>query len=65
MEYCASGSLLSVLEEPENAYGLSESEFLIVVQCVGEMQNKMNLYSVGHLEGVARTAIRILRPPGI
>ncbi|KAI1231047.1 hypothetical protein IHE44_0008492 [Lamprotornis superbus] len=35
MEYCSSGSLLSVLEDPANAFGLAESEFLIVLQCVG------------------------------
>lgn len=35
MEYCSGGSLLSLLEEPENAFGLSETEFLIVLQCVG------------------------------
>lgn len=35
MEYCSGGSLLSLLEEPENAFGLSEAEFLIVLQCVG------------------------------
>uniref|UniRef100_A0A8C6Z893 Protein kinase domain-containing protein n=1 Tax=Nothoprocta perdicaria TaxID=30464 RepID=A0A8C6Z893_NOTPE len=34
MEYCSSGSLLSVLEDPANAFGLAESEFLIVLQCV-------------------------------
>lgn len=36
MEYCSGGSLLSVLEDPENTFGLAESEFLIVLQCVGE-----------------------------
>lgn len=36
MEYCSSGSLLNVLEDPANAFGLAESEFLIVLQCVGE-----------------------------
>uniref|UniRef100_A0A8C0G6C7 Inhibitor of nuclear factor kappa B kinase subunit epsilon n=1 Tax=Chelonoidis abingdonii TaxID=106734 RepID=A0A8C0G6C7_CHEAB len=35
MEYCSRGSLLSVLEDPENSFGLSESEFLIVLHCVG------------------------------
>ncbi len=35
MEYCSGGSLLSVLEEPENAFGLPETEFLTVLQCVG------------------------------
>ncbi|KFP88235.1 Inhibitor of nuclear factor kappa-B kinase subunit epsilon, partial [Apaloderma vittatum] len=32
--YCSSGSLLNVLEDPANAFGLAESEFLIVLQCV-------------------------------
>lgn len=36
MEYCSSGSLLSVLESPENAFGLPEDEFLVVLRCVGE-----------------------------
>uniref|UniRef100_A0A3B4X8A3 Inhibitor of nuclear factor kappa B kinase subunit epsilon n=1 Tax=Seriola lalandi dorsalis TaxID=1841481 RepID=A0A3B4X8A3_SERLL len=35
MEYCSGGSLLSLLEEPENAFGLPETEFLTVLQCVG------------------------------
>ncbi|KAF3823150.1 hypothetical protein GH733_010586 [Mirounga leonina] len=35
MEYCSSGSLLSVLESPENAFGLPEEEFLVVLRCVG------------------------------
>lgn len=36
MEYCPSGSLLSVLEDPENTFGLREEEFLVVLRCVGE-----------------------------
>lgn len=36
MEYCSSGSLLTVLESPENAFGLPEDEFLVVLRCVGE-----------------------------
>lgn len=36
MEYCSGGSLLSVLESPENAFGLPEDEFLVVLRCVGE-----------------------------
>uniref|UniRef100_A0A8B9JSR9 Inhibitor of nuclear factor kappa B kinase subunit epsilon n=1 Tax=Astyanax mexicanus TaxID=7994 RepID=A0A8B9JSR9_ASTMX len=34
MEFCSGGSLLNVLEEPKNAFGLCESEFLIVLRCV-------------------------------
>lgn len=36
MELCSGGSLLNLLEEPENVFGLPESEFLIVLQCVGK-----------------------------
>lgn len=36
MEYCPCGSLYTVLEEPSNAYGLPEDEFLIVLHDVGE-----------------------------
>lgn len=36
MEYCPYGSLYTVLEEPSNAYGLPEDEFLIVLQDVGK-----------------------------
>ncbi|XP_016302894.1 serine/threonine-protein kinase TBK1 [Sinocyclocheilus anshuiensis] len=36
MEYCPCGSLYTVLEEPTNAYGLPEDEFLIVLQDVDE-----------------------------
>lgn len=35
MEFCSGGSLLGLLEEPVNAFGLPESEFLIMLQCVG------------------------------
>uniref|UniRef100_A0A8K9UN15 Protein kinase domain-containing protein n=1 Tax=Oncorhynchus mykiss TaxID=8022 RepID=A0A8K9UN15_ONCMY len=36
MEYCSGGSLLSLLVEPENAFGLPELELLIVLHCVGQ-----------------------------
>lgn len=35
MEFCPCGSLYTVLEEPSNAFGLPESEFLIVLRDVG------------------------------
>lgn len=44
MEFCSGGSLLNLLEEPENAFGLPESEFLIVLQCVGKnQQSQLNV----------------------
>lgn len=43
MELCSGGSLLNLLDEPENSFGLSESEFVIVLQCVGETPNITNI----------------------
>lgn len=37
MEYCSSGSLLSVLESPRTPFRLPEDEFLVVLRCVGEL----------------------------
>ncbi|KAI4884833.1 hypothetical protein NFI96_021012 [Prochilodus magdalenae] len=48
MEFCSGGSLLSVLEEPENAFGLPESEFLIVLQCVVHGMNHLRENGVVH-----------------
>nr|XP_020666332.1 inhibitor of nuclear factor kappa-B kinase subunit epsilon isoform X4 [Pogona vitticeps] len=48
MEYCSGGSLLSLLEEPENAFGLSESEFLIVLRCVVSGMNHLRENGVVH-----------------
>ncbi|XP_067387605.1 inhibitor of nuclear factor kappa-B kinase subunit epsilon [Emydura macquarii macquarii] len=48
MEYCSRGSLLSVLEDPENAFGLSESEFLIVLHCVVSGINHLRENSIVH-----------------
>nr|XP_033773977.1 inhibitor of nuclear factor kappa-B kinase subunit epsilon isoform X3 [Geotrypetes seraphini] len=48
MEYCSSGSLLTVLEEPENAFGLSESEFLVVLQGVVAGMNHLRENGVLH-----------------
>lgn len=37
MELCTGGSLFNILDDPENAYGLSEKEFLLVLEhlCAG------------------------------
>uniref|UniRef100_A0A3P8Z9C4 Inhibitor of nuclear factor kappa B kinase subunit epsilon n=1 Tax=Esox lucius TaxID=8010 RepID=A0A3P8Z9C4_ESOLU len=48
MEYCSGGSLLSLLEEPENAFGLQETEFLIVLQCVVHGINHLRENGVVH-----------------
>ncbi|KFQ32547.1 Inhibitor of nuclear factor kappa-B kinase subunit epsilon, partial [Mesitornis unicolor] len=48
MEHCSGGSLLNVLEEPANAFGLAESEFLIVLQCVVAGMNHLRENGVVH-----------------
>uniref|UniRef100_A0A4W5LET4 Inhibitor of nuclear factor kappa B kinase subunit epsilon n=1 Tax=Hucho hucho TaxID=62062 RepID=A0A4W5LET4_9TELE len=48
MEYCSGGSLLSLLEETENAFGLPEPEFLIVLHCVVHGMNHLRENGVVH-----------------
>ncbi|XP_005739514.1 inhibitor of nuclear factor kappa-B kinase subunit epsilon [Pundamilia nyererei] len=48
MEYCSGGSLLSLLEEPENAFGLAETEFLTVLQCIVQGMNHLRENGVVH-----------------
>lgn len=48
MEFCSGGSLLNLLEEPQNAFGLPESEFLIVLQCVVQGMNHLRENGVVH-----------------
>lgn len=48
MEYCSGGSLLGLLEEPENAFGLPEPEFLTVLQCVVQGMNHLRENGVVH-----------------
>uniref|UniRef100_A0A8C2E579 Inhibitor of nuclear factor kappa B kinase subunit epsilon n=1 Tax=Cyprinus carpio TaxID=7962 RepID=A0A8C2E579_CYPCA len=48
MEFCSGGSLLNLLEDPENAFGLPESEFLIVLQCVVQGMNHLRENGVVH-----------------
>ncbi|KAM6946795.1 inhibitor of nuclear factor kappa-B kinase subunit epsilon isoform 1-T2 [Lycodopsis pacificus] len=48
MEYCSGGSLLSLLEESENAFGLPETEFLTVLQCVVQGMNHLRENGVVH-----------------
>jgi len=36
MDLCTGGSLFNILDDPENAYGLEETEFLCVLRDVGQ-----------------------------
>lgn len=37
MEYCNGGSLATLIEEPENIYGLQQSEFLLVLKHISKI----------------------------
>jgi TANK-binding kinase 1 len=37
MEYCNGGSLATLIEEPENIYGLQQSEFLLVLNHISKI----------------------------
>ncbi|NXN19145.1 IKKE kinase, partial [Indicator maculatus] len=64
MEYCSSGSLLSVLEDPVNAFGLAESEFLIVLQCVVAGMNHLRENGVVHRDIKPGNIMRLVGDDG-
>ncbi|NWR54138.1 IKKE kinase, partial [Bucorvus abyssinicus] len=64
MEYCSSGSLLNVLEDPANAFGLSESEFLIVLQCVVAGMNHLRENSIVHRDIKPGNIMRLMGEDG-
>ncbi|XP_078582487.1 serine/threonine-protein kinase TBK1-like [Branchiostoma floridae x Branchiostoma japonicum] len=51
MELCTGGSLYTILDEPENAYGLQEEEFKLVMKDVGE--DGLSIYKLADF-GAAR-----------
>ncbi|XP_038676399.1 serine/threonine-protein kinase TBK1-like [Scyliorhinus canicula] len=64
MEYCAGGSLLNVLEESENAFGLSESEFLIVMGSVVGGMNQLRENGVVHRDIKPGNIMRVVGDDG-
>ncbi|KAG5835311.1 inhibitor of nuclear factor kappa-B kinase subunit epsilon [Anguilla anguilla] len=64
MEFCSGGSLLNVLEEPENAFGLGESEFLVVLQCVVNGMNHLRENAVVHRDIKPGNIMRVVGEDG-
>ncbi|NWX15659.1 IKKE kinase, partial [Aegotheles bennettii] len=64
MEYCSSGSLLNVLEDPANSFGLAESEFLIVLQCVVAGMNHLRENGIVHRDIKPGNIMRLVGEDG-
>ncbi|XP_045153958.1 inhibitor of nuclear factor kappa-B kinase subunit epsilon isoform X2 [Echinops telfairi] len=64
MEYCPGGSLLSVLERPENAFGLPEDEFLVVLRCVVAGMNHLREQGVVHRDIKPGNIMRLVGAEG-
>ncbi|NXK47780.1 IKKE kinase, partial [Chauna torquata] len=64
MEYCSSGSLLNVLEDPANAFGLAEPEFLIVLQCVVAGMNHLRENGIVHRDIKPGNIMRLMGEDG-
>ena len=46
MEYCNGGSLSNLIEQPENIYGLQQSEFLLVLKHISTIWNAFLKYKI-------------------
>ncbi|XP_058131101.1 inhibitor of nuclear factor kappa-B kinase subunit epsilon isoform X2 [Dasypus novemcinctus] len=64
MEYCSSGSLLSVLESPEHAFGLPEDEFLVVLRCVVAGMNHLRENGIVHRDIKPGNIMRLVGEDG-
>ncbi|XP_023556976.1 inhibitor of nuclear factor kappa-B kinase subunit epsilon isoform X2 [Octodon degus] len=64
MEYCPSGSLLNVLESPENAFGLPEEEFLVVLRCVVAGMNHLRENGIVHRDIKPGNIMRLVGEEG-
>ncbi|XP_063783612.1 serine/threonine-protein kinase TBK1 isoform X2 [Pseudophryne corroboree] len=64
MEFCPCASLYSVLEEPSNAYGLPESEFLIVSRDVVAGMNHLRENGIIHRDIKPGNIMRVVGEDG-
>lgn len=64
MEFCSCGSLYTVLEETENAFGLPESEFLIVLRDVVAGMNHLRENGIVHRDIKPGNIMRVIGEDG-
>uniref|UniRef100_S4RFF2 Inhibitor of nuclear factor kappa B kinase subunit epsilon n=1 Tax=Petromyzon marinus TaxID=7757 RepID=S4RFF2_PETMA len=64
MELCSGGSLYTILDEPENAYGLTEGEFLIVLRDVVSGMNHLREKGIIHRDLKPGNIMRVVGEDG-
>ncbi|XP_065489433.1 serine/threonine-protein kinase TBK1 [Caloenas nicobarica] len=64
MEFCPCGSLYTVLEEPSNAFGLAESEFVIVLRDVVAGMNHLRENGIVHRDIKPGNIMRVIGEDG-
>lgn len=64
MEYCNGGSLSSIIEQPENIYGLQQSEFLLVLRHITRGMNELHKLKIVHRDIKPNNILLQILPTG-
>lgn len=64
MEYCNGGSLSSLIEQPENIYGLQQSDFLIVLRHITNGMNELHKLKIVHRDIKPNNILLQILPTG-
>lgn len=64
MEYCNGGSLSSIIEQPENIYGLQQSEFLLVLKHITRGMNELHKLKIVHRDIKPNNILLQILPTG-
>ncbi|RNA10812.1 serine threonine- kinase TBK1 [Brachionus plicatilis] len=64
MEYCNGGSLATLIEEPENIYGLQQKEFLLVLKHITCGMNELHKLKIVHRDIKPNNILLQILPTG-
>jgi TANK-binding kinase 1 len=64
MEYCNGGSLSSIIEQPENIYGLQQTEFLLVLRHMTCGMNELHKLKIVHRDIKPNNILLQILPTG-
>ena len=64
MEYCNGGSLATLIEEPENMYGLQQDEFLLVLKHITSGMNELHKLKIVHRDIKPNNILLQILPTG-